>query len=286
MLRWAWERCWYWWQCRACRWNGVRWRNARVCPRCGARRLLKFRRAKPREIPASYARKVVPRFALIPRAVRATALAARPNLRQNVRKGDPMDVATITMPREEAIRAYREFRQDIKDFHGEEPSAQDQAILLGYQSLAKGHSIIDLTAAIGQAGLDAEARPKLAVARASWARVEFRSPPWENGCCFGRQPRPRRGRWPRLGFPRATFPTGPLCYSCTAQVPYLPPSIRPGDTYEQLNRYCVLWEAVWTQEPPTDPMLLRHLTGTLYAVLAVWDLSPLERAVMGQRLIP
>ena len=33
--------------------------------------------------------------------------------------------------------------------------------------------------------------------------------------------------------------------------------------------------------PPRDPALLRNITGTLYAVLAVWDLTEVERAVLG-----
>lgn len=32
--------------------------------------------------------------------------------------------------------------------------------------------------------------------------------------------------------------------------------------------------------PPGDPALLKHMGGDLYAILAVWDLSPLERAVL------
>jgi hypothetical protein len=61
-------------------------------------------------------------------------------------------------------------------------------------------------------------------------------------------------------------------------VPLIPPRLRPaGD----LSNYHILWEANW-QAPPTDPLLLRHLSGPLYAVLACWDLTPIERAVMGQ----
>jgi hypothetical protein len=64
-------------------------------------------------------------------------------------------------------------------------------------------------------------------------------------------------------------------------VPLVPPNLRPA---RGLNRYCILFEAEWEPVPPTDPMLLRHLHGSLYAVLAVWDLTPLERAVIAGRL--
>lgn len=45
----------------------------------------------------------------------------------------------------------------------------------------------------------------------------------------------------------------------------------------------ILWEAEWQAVPPKDPALLRHLGGDLYAVVAVWDLTELERAVLGGR---
>jgi hypothetical protein len=45
----------------------------------------------------------------------------------------------------------------------------------------------------------------------------------------------------------------------------------------------ILWEAEW-QHVPSDPLLLRHITGPLYAVLASWDLTELERAVLSRRL--
>jgi hypothetical protein len=35
--------------------------------------------------------------------------------------------------------------------------------------------------------------------------------------------------------------------------------------------------------PDRDPYLLRHVGGALYAVLAAWDLTDLERAIMSAR---
>jgi hypothetical protein len=34
---------------------------------------------------------------------------------------------------------------------------------------------------------------------------------------------------------------------------------------------------------PVDPALLRHIRGDLWAVLAVWNLTDLERYVLSQR---
>ena len=63
-----------------------------------------------------------------------------------------------------------------------------------------------------------------------------------------------------------------------AIVPIVPPQFRPAGS---LKRYFILWEADW-EEVPRDPMLLRYLGGDLFAVLAVWDLTEIERTVLAR----
>jgi hypothetical protein len=53
----------------------------------------------------------------------------------------------------------------------------------------------------------------------------------------------------------------------------------------------VLWEVeewTWrtTPRPPGDPALLRHVGGDIYAVEAIWDLTPLEQLVLSGRPVP
>jgi len=83
--------------------------------------------------------------------------------------------------------------------------------------------------------------------------------------------------------PAGSFP--PISVSrkdLTAPLPIIPPQFLPnGD----LSDYFLLWEVEsWTQEPPVDPMLLRRLTPNMFVVLAVWDLTPLEQAVLRGRM--
>lgn len=66
-----------------------------------------------------------------------------------------------------------------------------------------------------------------------------------------------------------------------AQVPMIPPVHRPNGA---ITRYRILFEAVWERRPPVDPILLRHVSGPFYVVLAQRDLSPLEQAVLRARL--
>lgn len=46
----------------------------------------------------------------------------------------------------------------------------------------------------------------------------------------------------------------------------------------------ILWEVDrWIPEPPRDPFLLKHIGAGLYAILAAWELTEIERAVMRQQ---
>lgn len=67
----------------------------------------------------------------------------------------------------------------------------------------------------------------------------------------------------------------------TAVVPIVPPRLHPRAA---LSNYHILWDAIWTPAPPKDPMLLRRLAGHLYAIVAIWDLTSLEQAVLRGRL--
>lgn len=78
-----------------------------------------------------------------------------------------------------------------------------------------------------------------------------------------------------------------------AQVPIVPLATREKAglaVNANMRSYAVLWEADdwrWMRDPaPTrDPALLRHVAGDIYAVLATWDLTEIERLVLSGRRI-
>jgi hypothetical protein len=48
-----------------------------------------------------------------------------------------------------------------------------------------------------------------------------------------------------------------------------------------LSKHFVLWEVEsWDFAPPIGPMLLRPIGGNLYAVIAQWDLTDIERMII------
>jgi len=190
-----------------------------------------------------------------------------------------MNVPTVTMPVDEARRAFDDYRKACRG----NPTPADKACMLGYQALASGRAVLDLPVALRAGGLDDKNRPRLAVARAHWlwVRLEYvgaTARPY----AYTKLPANRRGRNPSVVIPRGTFETGTLNTGTLnggwwrAMVPAIPPKLRPANP----EGYFVLWEAEWQEVPPRDPMLLRHLVGNLYAVLAVWDLTELERLVL------
>lgn len=198
-----------------------------------------------------------------------------------------MDMAgIIEMDVDEAKEQLAEY-QTIKF-----PTEEETSIVAGLFSLAAGKPLINLRTVIGAGGTFENGLPKLAVmdADAKWcycARSE------EGSVTFSRHQRidgrMSRGVY-RLG---RTLPKqeklewgvqGSWAMSFRSQVPIVPPKYRPA-RYSAKN-FAILWEVEeWAQvpRPPGDPALLRHVTGDLYSVEAIWDLTPLERAVLGAR---
>lgn len=161
-----------------------------------------------------------------------------------------------------------------------------EAAVAGYQALAEGTALINLADAFAMTGLGEDNRPRLAVARADRRQVFFRlnqdhlefnalkNPDLEYaGSLVVHVPYQHtvKGMWGIRGY---------------ALVPMVPADVRPAGL---LSNYFTLWEVEkWADRPiratpDRDPYLLRHLIGDLYAVVAEWDLTELERAIMTGR---
>jgi hypothetical protein len=73
-----------------------------------------------------------------------------------------------------------------------------------------------------------------------------------------------------------------------ALVPMIPLDVRPKTGIPE-NAY-ILWEVErWADErldvaPDIDPYLLKHIPGSLYAVIAEWEFTDLERSILRGRV--
>lgn len=185
-----------------------------------------------------------------------------------------METLLISMEPQKAKEAWQNYRASIKARRTKE----DEILMRGYKHLAKGKKILDLIDVMKKAGVDGIGRPKLAIARARWEKCWLYQ--WPDGRAqFSRDRWTRRGATHSLvDLPVSTLPEITNCiYNVSARVPTIPPHLKP---HSSLDNYHILWDATWGNEPPRDPILLRHLGRNVYAVLASWDLTPLERALL------
>ena len=188
-----------------------------------------------------------------------------------------MQVATIAMEQEKAREAYAQYKQAVRENRA---NAQDKAIMLGYRALTKGKTLVNIADAIRQGNLDELGRPRLAIGRADWEQAHFQgyrswNKPWLR---FTNHRSLMSSREVHIKIPWWESPMLPSDRTWRAPTPHIPPSIRPaGD----LSKYWILWEAAW-DAVPVDPWLLQRIDGMLFVVLAAWDLTELERAVLAK----
>lgn len=206
-----------------------------------------------------------------------------------------MDLATIEMPVQEARKKFLEYREAVKGRHYEE----DQAIMQGYRALAQGRRLLRMSETIEAAGFDGRGLPKLGLAKADgkwddprpanvFVRIE-RLNGQQRRITYSPEPigNMAHNAGIKAGVTRfvvpcpSDVPTPSVWDRWQAIVPLVPPSLRP----RSLAPYFVLFEATWfinSRQIKGDPALVKHLGGDLWVVVATWDLTPLERAVLSQ----
>jgi hypothetical protein len=214
-----------------------------------------------------------------------------------------MELNTIEMARPAARVKFLEYRQAVRRRHIEE----DAEIMRGYRALASGRRLIELSRTLRAGGVTTRnggtswtrnvryVLPRLAIARATEPKVYIRGIGRDGGMTFfwndllnpmatAKNIRLPEGTWDlREVEDVADIHQASSDSLWEAQVPHVPPSLRPE---RGLAGYHILWEATWHQlhpRPARDPALLKHIGGDLYAVVAIWDLTDLERAVLAGR---
>lgn len=180
---------------------------------------------------------------------------------------------TLLVDREKAKELHKLYRE-----HRAGQTPEDRQIETAYREIARGRVIVRAIASIRAAGWNDQGFPKLALTKADVQRCECN--PSQNAVEFCAN---RRG-WERAKVIVRDMPERPKVANTwqrgTAIVPIIPIYLRPK---ADLGNYWILWEANWTRAP-SDPLLLRKLTGDMWIVLAAWDLTDVERAALEQRV--
>lgn len=196
-----------------------------------------------------------------------------------------MNAPTLTMPKDEAkarLKQYRASRHHAAD-------EEYQRIATAYEALAEGTPLLQLSEAFRLAPLDEKGRPRLAIARADKRQVFLSNIHRKSVLEFDTE---ERRQWNQHAVinrvVRVPFATDKELRGY-ALTPIIPPDAREKAKGEKPHDVFVLWEIEkWADEPikalpDRDPMLLRRLDDDLYAVLAEWDLTEVERAILAGR---
>ena len=213
-----------------------------------------------------------------------------------------MDVQEISLSREQAQTEYEQYRQALKT--KKDAFLHEMRVAYGY--MRHGKAVLDVWQAFGDQGVDDRGDPKLAISPADVPEIVFRKfrsddTRWTGVFCPSDH-RHRDHLETRLKHGDVFIPKG-VCtpkYNTTAteswlrtealrpsiraKVPIVPARFMPNHS---LANYHILWEVEsWTEltRPPRDPLLLKRVSPNVFVVLAGWDLTPLERAVLRGRI--
>jgi hypothetical protein len=196
-----------------------------------------------------------------------------------------MDLGTIEITEEEAAARVAEYEKVLEA----DRSVEDAAILQAYRAAKRGLPIISLSRAFDIGGFHLNGLPKLAIVRADAKKVWVNASNLNNGGTrlvfsdreFANSRGALVGAHSTCVDTSVSRPSGQRWRASTI-VPLVPPRHRPNRG--RAHSFHILWEVdEWTPAPPRDPALLRHIRGDLWSVLAVWDLTDLERLVLSQR---
>lgn len=203
-----------------------------------------------------------------------------------------MDTIPVEVDRQRALELYREYK---KHAHYSKPI--DRECQRAYQLLAKGRLVIRALESVRLAGVKATGTdagfPKLALCRADAVSCKVSMSSDGSAAMHAGDVTPR-SRWRFdagvvqsrncFSFPAGTFvaPSGNRRWRGEALVPVPPLNLRPR---RGLTNYHVLWEAEWTRIAPADPFLLRRIgKADMWLVVAMWELTPVEKAALATRL--
>jgi len=204
-----------------------------------------------------------------------------------------MKTPIITMKPEEAEVHYKEYLELVKT--RKEKYIED--LKKTYFHLSEGRKILDIYEVFKQSGVNERGEPKLAISPANSKTIIFEKLPLGSGT-FTEHDRWSKANKSDVHLPTNTFPIWneeengrmksiydiptPRTF-IEAKVPIIPAHILPeGD----LKNYYILFEVKEWFEPKKaifakgDPYLLKRINENAFALLAEWDITDVEAAIL------
>lgn len=202
-----------------------------------------------------------------------------------------MELATLNITPEQAAAELEQYEESLKT----DRNREDLAIAQAYRAARRGLPLIRLSESIKRGGFFENGLPRIGVVRADakecWVHWTDR---WNNPSALlyteDGDTSANRGalvnQW-TVRVPNIDRPAVPNRFSYVyrghSAPPHIPPKYRPRP--RRLPHCHLFWEVEsWEiRVPPRDPALIKHLRGDLWYVLAVWDLTDVERFALSGR---
>jgi hypothetical protein len=205
-------------------------------------------------------------------------------------------IEELTMAQEEATEQLNALKQLFK----ENRLTKDNKIYMDlkrvYGHMTHGGKIIDIYKAFKQTGLE-KGNPKIAICTAN-AKKCYLTKETDGSAVFSAKFERWGTRTPRKYLKEIQVPAGTFNWidkhgrtpryrsdikdqQVNTIAPIIPPHILIEKVKYNLKNYHILWEVeAWKPEPPRDPILLKQITPNLFGILATWDLTEIERAII------
>lgn len=211
-----------------------------------------------------------------------------------------MEIEKIQMPKEKAKEEWKIYNALIKKRHDKYLVDMKKCM---YQ-LSQGKALIDINKVMEKAGVTKNYEPKLAIARADWAEVQFHkkdsgrgffskgSTDWYNKSDGDIDVSPETFvQWLRtkdeITMKDKTVRQVDIQWDIQTpqiktKVPIIPAQLMPEGN---LSEYYILWEVdKWEELPKADdPLLLKRVTENLFVILSAWDVTELEQSIIDGR---
>lgn len=211
-----------------------------------------------------------------------------------------MKAPTLEMSEAEAKLLYQDYAEQIKE-RGDKAEQYLKDLKQTYYHLSQGRKILDIFEVFKNCEKHENGEPKLGIARADLKKTFFHKQALGAGRFMS-----TKSNWSSdekshdIALPSSTFsvwsakelPEEATEWQKThpeidrsivqANVPVIPAHILPSGA---LDNYYILFEVPeWTEvpQPPVaaDPYLLKRINANAFVVLAEWDITPAELAVM------
>jgi len=209
-----------------------------------------------------------------------------------------MKVELLEVPQEEIAKELKALKQALKQNVKLKKEQIYRDMLRVYGHLQHGGKIIDIYDAFKRAGVNADGDPRLAICRADGKTCYCLKKP-DGAAIFSIQRFNSKWDHPRKTHGDVYLPEGTFKWQLESEykwdikrpfiqtvVPIIKASVLTLVKHK-LSNYHLIWEVrKWEPVPPKDPILVKRLTPNLFGVIATWDLTPLERAIIKGRIQP